>query len=57
MNTCTSQIIQMVLPTYIQHKQDMSMPEKNDNISDNFGLYENGKSTPKAPDIEGIIKL
>ena len=30
----------------------MPMPKKDDNSSDNFGLYEDEKSTPEAQDIE-----
>lgn len=30
----------------------MLMPGKNDNPSNNFGSYEDDKSTPKAQDIE-----
>lgn len=31
----------------------MPILEKDDNISDNFGPYEDEKFTPKAQDIEG----
>ena len=30
----------------------MPMPGEDDNTSDNFGSYENEKSTPEAQDIE-----
>ena len=53
MNSCTSQIIQQVLPTRMQPEQDMPMPGEDDNASDNFGPYEDERSTPKAQDIEG----
>ena len=53
MNSCTSQIIQQVLPTRMQPEQDMPMPGEDDNASDNFGPYEDERSTPEAQDIEG----
>ena len=36
----------------MHHEQDMPMLGEDVNKSDNFGSYENEKSTPKAQDIE-----
>ena len=36
----------------MQPKQDVQMPEEDDNTSDNFGPYEDKKSIPEAQDIE-----
>ena len=37
----------------MQPKQDMLIPGEDDNISDNFGPYEDKQSTPEAQNIEG----
>ena len=52
MNLCTSQIIQQVLTIRMQPIQDMPMPGENDNASDNFGLYEDERSTPEVQNIK-----
>ncbi len=52
-NTCISQ---QVFSIYIQPKQNIPIPGKDDNTSRNFGPYEDEKSTLKEQDIEGDHK-
>lgn len=51
-NTYTSQIRQWIFLTHMQPKQNILIPGEDDNILENFGSYENEKSTLKEQDIE-----
>ncbi len=43
---------QQVFSIYLQPKQDIPIPGKDDNISENFGPHEDEESTLKEQDIE-----
>lgn len=55
-NAYTSQIIQQVLPIHMQLKQDMPMPGKDSNVSDNIRPYKDEEFRPEAQNIEKDYK-
>ena len=52
-NVCKSQFIQQVLPIYILFEQDTPMAGKDDDVSENFGLYKDEESILKEQEMEG----
>ena len=56
MHACISQIIQSSLPIHIQPKQNTPMPGDDNDVSENFGPYEDKEFTLKERDIEGDYK-
>ena len=53
----TSQDIQQLFLTHMQYKEDMPMLGKDDNVSENFALCEDEKSTLEAQNIKRDYKV